>query len=41
MTGLESGVGSLKVGQAANLVAVDPSGKLVASIVDGRLAGGL
>ncbi|MGC1463046.1 MAG: N-acetylglucosamine-6-phosphate deacetylase [Terracidiphilus sp.] len=40
MTGMECGAGSLEVGQAANLVAVDASGRLVASIVDGRLAGG-
>jgi N-acetylglucosamine-6-phosphate deacetylase len=35
MAGLES---SIAVGQAADLVAVDAAGRLVASIVDGRLA---
>jgi N-acetylglucosamine-6-phosphate deacetylase len=38
MTGLASEAGSLEVGQAANLVAVDVTGRLVASILDGRLA---
>lgn len=41
MIGLESEVGSLKVGQAANLVAVDAAGKLVASILGGQLAASL
>jgi N-acetylglucosamine-6-phosphate deacetylase len=41
MTGLDAEAGSLKVGQAANLVAVDTAGKLVGSILDGQLAAGL
>jgi N-acetylglucosamine-6-phosphate deacetylase len=36
MTGLDAG--SLAVGKAANLVAVDTAGKLVASIQNGRVA---
>jgi N-acetylglucosamine-6-phosphate deacetylase len=36
MTGLDAG--SIAVGQAANLVAVDPRGKLVGAMVGGRLA---
>jgi N-acetylglucosamine-6-phosphate deacetylase len=36
MTGLTEHAGSLAVGQPANLVAVDPSGKLVASIHNGH-----
>jgi N-acetylglucosamine-6-phosphate deacetylase len=39
MTGLDSEAGSLEVGRTANLVAVDAAGRLVASILDGRLAG--
>lgn len=39
MTGLDSEAGSLEVGRTANLVAVDTAGRLVASILDGRLAG--
>jgi N-acetylglucosamine-6-phosphate deacetylase len=38
MAGLAGDVGSLRVGQPANLVAVDSSGRLVASIHDGRMA---
>ncbi len=38
MTGFERNVGSLAVGQTANLVAVDRSGKLVASIQNGLQA---
>ena len=38
MTGLERDAGSVEVGEAANLVAVDPSGKLLASIQNGQLA---
>jgi len=37
MTGLTEQAGSLRVGEAANLVAVDSAGKLVASIQSGRL----
>ena len=36
MTGLIDQTGSLAVGQAANFVAVDAAGKLVASIIDGK-----
>jgi N-acetylglucosamine-6-phosphate deacetylase len=36
MTGLGDQAGSLAVGQAANLVAVDPAGRLVASIQGGQ-----
>ncbi|MGD0902747.1 MAG: N-acetylglucosamine-6-phosphate deacetylase [Terracidiphilus sp.] len=36
MTGLGDQAGALAVGQPANLVAVDPSGRLVASIRNGR-----
>jgi N-acetylglucosamine-6-phosphate deacetylase len=36
MTGLSNKAGSLTVGQPANLVAVDPEGKLAASFVNGR-----
>jgi N-acetylglucosamine-6-phosphate deacetylase len=36
MTGLGDRAGSLTVGQPANLVAVDPSGRLVVSIHDGQ-----
>ncbi|MDR3726286.1 MAG: N-acetylglucosamine-6-phosphate deacetylase [Terracidiphilus sp.] len=39
MTGLGSQAGSLAVGGPANLVAVDAAGKLVASMVNGELAG--
>jgi len=39
MTGLSKQAGSLAVGGPANLVAVDASGKLVASLVNGQLAG--
>lgn len=38
MTGLTEKAGSLRVGEAANLVAVDDSGKLVASFVEGQMA---
>ena len=38
MTGLAPTVGSLEVGQPANLVAIDSSGRLVASIQNGQLA---
>ena len=38
MTGLQSCVGSLAVGQPANMVAVDRSGKLIASIQNGLQA---
>jgi N-acetylglucosamine-6-phosphate deacetylase len=41
MTGLANNVGSLAVGQSANLVAVDRSGKLLASIQNGLPAAGL
>ncbi len=37
MTGLEDRVGSLAVGQPANLVAIDATGNLVASMVGGKL----
>ena len=36
MTGLGRRAGSLAVGQPANLVAVDETGKLMASLVGGR-----
>jgi N-acetylglucosamine-6-phosphate deacetylase len=36
MTGLGDQVGSVAVGQPANLVAVDAAGELVASIIDGQ-----
>jgi N-acetylglucosamine-6-phosphate deacetylase len=39
MTGLSQQAGSLAVGGPANLVAVDATGKLVASLVNGQLAG--
>jgi N-acetylglucosamine-6-phosphate deacetylase len=39
MTGLSQQAGSLAVGGPANLVAVDAAGKLVASMVNGELAG--
>jgi len=39
MTGLSDQAGSLEVGGPANLVAVDADGKLVASLVNGELAG--
>jgi len=35
MTGLDGGNGSLAVGGAANLVAVDSAGRLMASLVNG------
>lgn len=38
MTGLGSQTGSLAVGQAANLVAVDSAGKLIGSVVNGKTA---
>jgi len=38
MTGLDGDADSLAVGQPANLVAVDQKGKVVASILGGRLA---
>jgi N-acetylglucosamine-6-phosphate deacetylase len=38
MTGLESSAGSVDVGKPANLVAVDGQGKLLLSIVNGKLA---
>ena len=38
MTGLDSEAGSLEVGRPANLVAVDGTGRLVASVLGGRLA---
>jgi N-acetylglucosamine-6-phosphate deacetylase len=38
MTGFLGQAGSLAVGQKANLVAMDPAGKLLESFVDGRLA---
>jgi N-acetylglucosamine-6-phosphate deacetylase len=38
MTGFLDHAGSLAVGQKANLVAVDPAGKLLASFADGRPA---
>ncbi|MGP8173057.1 MAG: N-acetylglucosamine-6-phosphate deacetylase [Terracidiphilus sp.] len=38
MTGLADHAGALAVGQPANLVAVDASGKLVASVVNGQTA---
>jgi len=40
MTGLEEGAGSLRVGGAANLVAMDGAGGLVASFVNGHLRWG-
>lgn len=36
MTGFTDQAGSLAVGQPANLVAVDPAGKLIASIINGK-----
>jgi N-acetylglucosamine-6-phosphate deacetylase len=39
MTGLSDEAGSLAVGGPANLVAVDAAGKLVASLINGELAG--
>jgi N-acetylglucosamine-6-phosphate deacetylase len=36
MTGLDNQAGSLAVGQQANLVAVDPAGKLISSVVNGQ-----
>src|SRR5208337_85956 len=36
MTGLGHQAGSLAAGQPANLVAVDPTGKLLASVVNGQ-----
>jgi len=41
MIGLEGYVGSLRVGQAVNIVAVNAAGRLVASIVGGQLAASL
>ncbi len=41
MIGLEGEVGSLRVGQVANIVAVNAAGRLVASIVGGQLAASL
>jgi N-acetylglucosamine-6-phosphate deacetylase len=38
MTGLSHRAGTLAPGKSANLVAIDASGKLVASIVGGILA---
>lgn len=38
LTGLDNQAGSLAVGQPANLVALAPSGRLLASIQNGRLA---
>lgn len=38
MTGFTAQAGSLKPGSAANLVAVDAKGKLIASFVDGQIA---
>ena len=38
MTGLEEHAGSIAVGRPANLVALDPSGNLLASIQNGQLA---
>ena len=38
MIGLEGEVGSLKVGQAADIVAVDAAGRLLKSIVAGRIS---
>jgi N-acetylglucosamine-6-phosphate deacetylase len=40
MIGLTSDAGSLAVGKPANVVAVDPSGRLVGSILGGQLAAG-
>lgn len=37
MTGLDSQAGSLAIGQPANLVAVDPTGRLAGSIVGGKV----
>ncbi len=37
MTGLDDKLGTLAVGKAANMVAVDDHGKLIASIRDGEL----
>jgi N-acetylglucosamine-6-phosphate deacetylase len=36
MTGLDDHAGSLRVGEPANLVAVDATGRLVASIHNGQ-----
>ncbi len=41
MTGLDCDAGALKVGREANLVAVDNSGKLIASFLRGQLAAAL
>jgi N-acetylglucosamine-6-phosphate deacetylase len=38
MTGLEHGIGTVVAGQPANLVALDDAGRLLASIVNGRVA---
>jgi imidazolonepropionase-like amidohydrolase len=38
MTGFDGEAGSLEVGRTANLVAVDTAGRLVASVLGGRLA---
>jgi imidazolonepropionase-like amidohydrolase len=38
MTGLGDQAGSVAVGMPASLVAVDGAGKLVSSVVNGRLA---
>jgi N-acetylglucosamine-6-phosphate deacetylase len=40
MTGLGDQAGSLAVGEAANLVALDEAGKLVGSVVNGQTAFG-
>jgi N-acetylglucosamine-6-phosphate deacetylase len=37
MTGFANQAGSIKVGQSANLVAVDAQGKLLASFIEGRI----
>ncbi|MGD0683063.1 MAG: N-acetylglucosamine-6-phosphate deacetylase [Terracidiphilus sp.] len=41
MTGLGDQAGSIAVGMPANLTAVDESGKLIGSVVNGRLASGM
>jgi hypothetical protein len=37
MTGFSDRAGSLRVGDPAHFVAVEPGGKLIASVVDGVL----
>jgi N-acetylglucosamine-6-phosphate deacetylase len=41
LAGLSGQLGSIAVGRSANIVALDPAGRLVASILDGKLAPGI